>query len=361
MIVALLVAGALVGGARAAPSQEVELVECPYGVSVPPGRVAELLESLPAELAALELPAPWPAWDERSASGWGGELAWRRWVELLRAERAGASGSAERRAELARLARLQGRDGDAWEHLLAVASEPARVAALLPLFVPGVPEAALGAMRLPEGSLPDGVLLAPALPPCDDPSFGLRCLAGTRLEARDFALGAARCALKLSVERDGLEVALRHLSGGPARVRVRPPLPRGVDAGLLFADWERQEGHAPVEFTLSAEAPEHSLWLTFHPPSARWPKPRLETLAPEVAQREVVVLSPYGDEPHFARFAEALGELLGVPSALARAGSRPRGVLAPIALHLSDELDAERKWLDVLGLAEAFALRAPVR
>src|SRR6185503_4267588 len=122
-------------------------------ISLPRGRVSEMLERLgdatrpPKE---LHLGAPWPAWDDRSPAGWGGEPAWRRWVELLRAERAARTSTPSRRAELACLARLQGRDGDAWGHLLACETEPALVAALLPHFSPGVPRELLGAETLPD-------------------------------------------------------------------------------------------------------------------------------------------------------------------------------------------------------------------
>jgi hypothetical protein len=327
-------------------------------VSLPEGRVAEMLAGLAADVAPSAPGAPWPAWSERSARGWGGEGPWRRWVELVRAESTARAGSPGRRAELAVLARLQGRDGDAWAHLLACAAEPGRVAALLPLFSPGVPQEWLGR----EDALPDGALLSPALPPTDDARAGLRLLAGTKIERRDFALGAARCSLAVSVDRDGLEVSLRHLGGDRSRVRVLAPLPRGVDPGLVFADWEKLPGHAgPVEFVLDAEAPEHSLWLTFHPPEERWPSPRLETLAGLVPGREVVLATPRGDEPHLARFAEALSELLGARATLRAEGTpRPPG-LEPLVLRFDGSPASERKLVEILGMAEAFALGAPGR
>jgi len=328
-------------------------------VSLPPGRVAEMLERLgDAAPEAGTLGDPWPAWDDRTSAGWGGEPAWRRWVELVRLEAEARTSLPERRAQLACLARLQGRDGDAWAHLLACESEPGVVAALLPLFSPGVPRTLLDQ----RGALPDGVLLSPALPPGEERRTSLRWLAGRRIERREFDVGLARCALEVSVDPDGLEVSLRHLSGGAARVRVLAPLPRGIEPGLAFADWEKLPGDAgPVEFLLDAESNEHSLWQTFHPPEARWPSPPLETLGALTRGREILLESPRGDEPELRRFAEALSELLGIEARACAAESRSVAGLEPLVLRFAPGPVGERMLVDFLGLAEAFALSAPDR
>ena len=314
-----------------------------------------------AEAAPLPAGEPWPEWSDRSPQGFGGERAWRRWVELVRAER--ESSSPRRRAELAVLARLQGRDVDAWTHLAACAPEPGLIATLLPLFCPGVPQALLGKA----GPLPDGVVLRPALPPCDDARGSLRFLAGRRVACPEFALGSARVALEVSVDRDGLEVELQHLGGGAARVAILPPLPRGVDAGLVFADWEKRPGHVgPLEFALDGSSPdggasEHSLWLTFHPPQDRWPQPLPDELAPLVPGRALVLVAPPGEAPHLARFADALAEILEVPTRLASTDTPLPGELEPLVLRFDVQASAERKLVELIGMAEAFALRAAVR
>src|SRR5262245_9519678 len=335
-------------------------------VSLPPGRVAEMLDRIgdaatePGELGpgALALGEPWPAWDARTSTGWGGEPVWRRWVELVRAEANAAASAPPRRAQLALVARLQGRDGDAWAHLVACEPDPGLVAALLPLFTPGVPRALLGQ----RGALPDGVLLTPSLPPADDPRAGLRWLAGKRIERTEFEVGAARCSLTVSVEPDGIEVTVHHLSGGAARVRVQAPLPRGVEPGLAFADWEKlPPGSGPTEFRLDAESNEHSLWVTFHPPGARWPSPRLDSISALNPGREILLESPRGDEPELHRFAEALSELLGVEARATAPGSLPRAGLEPLVLRFDPGPSRERMLADLIGLAEAFALSAPDR
>lgn len=327
-------------------------------VTLPPGPVAEALERLAPTAPALPIGRPWPLWEDRTDTGWGGEAAWRRWVELVRAETPPRPSAPARRAELAVLARLQGRDGEAWVHFLACGAEPGLQQTLLPLFTPGVPQELLGHA----GPLPDGVLLAPALPPTRDVHAGLRWLAGTKIERNEFAVGTARCALSVAVDRDGLEVKLRHLGGGPAQVRVRAPLPRGIDPGLLFADWEKRPGEAgALSFTLDSEASEHSLWLTFHPPAERWPNPRLETLTALAPGREVWLVSSRGDEPHLARFAEALGELLDHPSQLRPEGARAMPGLEPLVLHFPEGPGGERRLVEFVGLVEAFLLGTPGR
>ncbi len=330
-------------------------------LSLPSGAVAELLERIgplprPSRPAGLD----WPAWtpQDGAAGGpdpaWDGELPWRSWIELARAEGAAERPDPLRRARLAVLARMQGRDGDAWRHLLACEDDPALVAALLPFFVPGVPRDHLGS----EAPLSSGVLLAPALPPAtEDPRGSLRSLVGRSLEQGAFAVESARLSLSVRVEQDGLEVEVVHLEGPEVRVRVIPPLPQRVDPGLVFADWERSSSGPPVDFTLSADSPEHTLWLTFHRPDSRWPAPLPSDLPPLAPARRIRVVSPRGDEPRLARFAEALAELFGVPAELASETEPPRpGLLEPLVLHLDPERAGERKLVSLIGLAESRAL-----
>lgn len=347
-----LVAALLVTGMARAQGEE-NVTPGPGTVSLPRGAAALALDGVEPGTVARTGLRPWPAWSDRSPAGWGGEATWRRWVELVRAERAAREPEPARRLELARVARLQGRDGDAWAHFAAAAGDPAGLAALLPLFVPGVPESELGR----SGPLPDGVRLAPALPPSDVPGAGLRQLAGARLEALDFGIGAARASLSLRVERDGLEVKLVHRAGGPARVRVVPPLPRGVEAGLLFADWEKQAGpHVEVEFVLTAEDPEHILWLSFHPPKDHLANPPLDFLRAPGPERTLLVVSPQGDELELAGFAGALEELLGVPARLVTAAYRPPAGLEPLVLNLDGSVAGRRRLAHWLGLAERHLL-----
>jgi hypothetical protein len=326
-------------------------------ITLPAGDVAELLELLEPPFDPVELDTSlWPDWSERSERGWGGELPWRRWVELVRKEGAAGQPDPRRRAELALLARLQGRDGDAWRHLVACREQPGLVARLLPLFVPGAPPASLSAQT----PLPDGVLLRPALPPAtEDSRTSLRTLVGRVLEHDDVCVAGARLSLRLRCEPDGLEMVLRHASGPAVRVRVAPPCPPGVDPGLVFADWERlPAGQHTAEFLLEPGSEEHTLWLTFHPREQRWPQPAPERLAWPAPERTLLLRSERGDEPHLRRFAEALAELFGTPGSLvAREAALPRLWLEPLVIELGPGGSAdERKLASMISLAEGLAL-----
>jgi len=349
---------ALVLALPAAAQDDANVTPGPGSVSLPRGAAARALDEVERGTTALAFTHAWPPWSDRSASGWGGEPTWRRWVELLRAERAAAEPDPARRAELARVARLQDRHGDAWSHFAAAAAEPGWLVTLLPLFVPGIPAELAGA----SAALPDGVLLRPSLPPSDVPGAGLRQLAGTRVEALSFRVGAAEARLALSVERDGLEIELVHLAGGPARVRVAAPVPRGIEPGLLFADWEKRPGPlAPVEFLLSAEEPEHTLWLTFHPPRDHLPSPPLELLRTPRAERGILLVSPGGDEPHLLACAHALAELFEIPCELRAAEYVPAPGLEPLVVRLGTDPDGERRLVHWLGYAERHFLGLPGR
>jgi hypothetical protein len=326
-------------------------------ITLPVGDVADVLEQLELPVAPVELAsALWPEWGERTELGWGAELPWRRWVELVRAEAGARQPDPRRRAELAVLARLQGRDADAWRHLVTCREEPGLVTRLLPFFIPGVPLSSLAS----QAPLPDGVLLTPALPPAtEDPRGSLRALVGRVLEHDDVSVAGARLALRVRCEPDGLEVVLRHRAGPAVHVRISPPCPPGVDPGLLFADWERQPaGQRTAEFLLEPGSDEHTLWLTFHPREARWPQPPPERLARPAPERVLLVRSERGDEPHLRRFAEALAELYGSPAALvARAAPLPELLLEPLVIDLGSGSPAdERKLAAMLSLAEGLAL-----
>lgn len=318
-------------------------------VSLPPGAIAALLETVDLEGPQAELDLRWPDWTDRGPGGWGGVAPWRRWVELVRAEAAASAPDAKRRAALATLARAQGRDADAWQHLLACAADPGVVAALFPLFLPGVPADVLAGGE----PWPEDVLLRPALPPTDDPRGGLRVLRGLSLEHAGFGVGGARVALALRVDGDGCGVTLRHLSGPMVRVRARPPLPRGVDPGLLFVDWERTDPGAELpSLTLTAEEPEHSVWITFHRPKERWPAP----LEPRPGlDRELVLVVPEEDGA-LRRSAEALGELLEMPVRVVRERPAQGEGPEPLVLSFDEPAGRERKWIAMLGQAEDFVL-----
>jgi hypothetical protein len=324
-------------------------------VLLPAGAVAELLERVDLASPRAGLDLRWPRWSGADAASegvrWSDAAPWERWVELVRAEAAATTPDPARRAALAALAREQGRDHDAWRHLRACASDPSTVAALFPLFLPGIP-AELAGRPAP---WPAGILLRPALPPLEGTRSSLRGLAGLALEHADVRVGGARFSLRVDVDHDGLGVTLNHRSGEAVDVRVEPPVLPGVEIDTYFADWEKL---APTEqaarFQLSADAPEHSLWASFQPPEARWPAPPIDTIAPLQHERVLVLVRDH-EEARLERCAAALGLLLGVTARVERSTPADAGWLEPWLVEL-DGPRAEAKLVTVIGLAEGLVL-----
>jgi hypothetical protein len=313
---------------------------------------------------------PWPEWTRGAASAWNREEPWRRWVELVRDEAGARAPDPARRAQLALLARSQGRDTDAWRHLRACGEDEV-VLDLLPAFVPGVPRELLG-----EAALPDGVRLRPALPPStDDAGETLTTLAGRSTLASEVRVGEATLSFELAVQGDGVQVDLVHRSGPLVRVSVLLPAPRGVEIALTYADWEKlPDPKAWIEVELSAEEPEHTLWGRFLPREDRWPMP-LPAETAGTAMRAPLAIAPGapgadGSGPdgdgRLPRFAEALAELFDRPclwpySPRARPSVQDGGPLEPIVIHLGSGPDPERKLIAMLSLAELHALEGPGR
>jgi hypothetical protein len=334
-------------------------------IRLPPSPVGAAWEAVgPETLPRAGLAADWPAWSERGPAAWGASEPWRRWVALLCAEASAARADPARRAALAVLARRQGRYQDAWTHASACAESPEVLAALVPRLALGLDASAplgAGATIL---ALPDGVRLAPALPP-EDPALGagIRALIGQRLEVAALAVGSAQIALTLEVEPDGLSIDLRHLSGGSARVQLELPLPAQVAFEAVYADWERsEESERVLTFTLDAEEPEHSAWARFAPLAHGWPTarpPATEAGAPHLtALASWVVLQEAGPAlPHLVELSRTLEALFGCPCAFA-CGSQPplESAREPLVLRFRGDTSDEPKLSSILSLAEAWAL-----
>jgi len=333
---------------------------------LPEGAVADALAdvSRSTQPADLELDR-WPAWSSSAPeAGWNTEPPWRRWVELVRAEAATEEPDPGRRAQLAALARLQGRDGDAWRHLVACAGDPSTLRALVPLFLPGVEPRELGTRPLP-----DNVLLSPALPPAvAEPRGRLRGLVGRQATVRGVRVGDALLSLAVVIEADGVQVDVTHLEGPPVRVRVRPPVPPGVEIGLLYADWERcDEPHAPVtlELSQSEEGQKRAVWGRFQPREERWPAPEPAADLPRL-RAPIVIVGPDEAAPRLARFCESLEELFGLPCSLRSSATADTPTFfEPTRMHLgtqeSPERDSERKLRAMISLAERWALAGAAR
>jgi hypothetical protein len=348
--------------ARRASQVPDERVATPSGLELPADPLTELVRRIEADARLPHAAAPagaswsalWPAWERGADSAWNREPPWRLWVELVRAEAAAAKPDAARRASLALLARLQGRDTDAWRHLRACGAD-ALVLEILPAFVPGAPLAVLGAP-----TLPDGVLLSPALPPStDDPAETLTTLAGRSFLVPAVRVGEAKLSLELALQGDGVQVDLVHCAGPAVSVSVLLPCPRGVEIALTYADWEKlADPRAPIRVQLSAEAPEHTLWGRFLPRVDRWPMPLAVDATPEGPRAPLALAT--GEDPaadgRLPRFAEALAELFDRPCLWPYDPAQAQGPLEPIVIHLGTGKDPERRFAAMISLVETHAL-----
>jgi hypothetical protein len=334
-------------------------------LTLPPSAAADALAAIADDVAALPLPPQ--AWPEWPGAGWEEAAPWQRWSELVLEEAEADRPDAGRRADLALCAAMQGRHVDAWDHFAAAArAEPGIALALLPRLVPGVPTTVGSDGGAATDGLPDGVLLRPALPPLDRESpYGRPRVRGMTLAG--VRIGAATCDMTVQVEADGVEVSFVHRAGGPARVRVEMPIPHDRVVRSLYVDWSRSEVITTVvelELVPSVDGTESeaAAWARFVPRRLSWPAPG-ELLAPAQVRRAGLALVRADGDPMAARIdrvADALGVVLGVPSAGFAVAPVPPGATAPlpVAFRLDAEDDVrEAKLAFLVSAAERFRLR----
>lgn len=305
-------------------------------------------------------------WRERLAPGvWDDERTWTDWAAAVKRAR----GDAGAHFELAAAALAHGRDEDAWEHFaLAPRGEAQRGErlALLTAFLPGVPSAQLGASwRDGELQLPEGVTLAPRLPPLDrsvrERLLGLGRLERREMRANGLRIGAARLDIRVAVEQDGVQIDLENLSGGPAKLRLALPQPLDFELRGVYVDWEKLEAPVlPLELELAADGPPLSVYARFAPLMVSWPSTWPAVLEPRVHQHGFVLVGAPADPllPRLRGFAAALEPLVGVRGQwealdLGAPGAHPLAT----RLDFSRGADRESKWRALVGAAEAWALR----
>ena len=287
----------------------------------------------------------------RAPEPWQTPAAWEAWAHWISAERRGA----EESAGLALLAARGDRSEDAWNHYAALVADPAVAAAVMPRLLPGIPaEITSGA------PLPDGCLLRPTPPP--------GALAAARGRSRpvtastELEVGDAKLRLKISIEPSGVEVALYHLSGGPATLRVQLPELLEREVRVSYIDWMRQdERNAPLNATLTPEmegpvqlfgrflARRESLPAS---PSDKLPIQLITAglwIEPE-GPGEISLLQ--------STAAAALSKALSVPGGARRASKNSIQLpSAGLVIHLSDGPEGARTLSRIVSAAEAW-LRA---
>src|SRR6186713_777615 len=175
-------------------------------IELPAGPAAELAARLDPGVTPAELPVV-------AEQAWARGETWKRWSELLKLEAGAAGPDPARRAELALLALEQGRYEDAWDRFAQCAPAPPVAAALLARLLPGAPA----------GPLADGAVLRPALPPPGAASTPPRGIDRRAMRIEGLAVGAAVIGLRISVEVEGVQIDVEHLSGGPAKLSIAIP------------------------------------------------------------------------------------------------------------------------------------------
>jgi hypothetical protein len=298
--------------------------------------------------------ASWPA--DLDDAAWSSAAPWLVWAELLTADSGAADVRGARgRASLALLAASQGRSADAWRHLAACADEPRVARAVLPHLFPGVP-----AGSDPHEPLPDGVLLRPVLPPPPRELLPGE-IVPAEMTARGLRVGDATLDVHLELARDGVQVDVENVSGGPAELALLLPEPEHYRIRVDYLDWEQRETPGlPHRIALDADREEAvSSWGRFAPRLSRTPGAG-ETLDLEgVRRRGLVIETSPARRALAAGLAAALSRIFEVDARVRAPVLRSApgtGFAEPIVLRLADGpegLESLRTWI---ALAERTAL-----
>lgn len=311
---------------------------------------AALERLVPGTTAGPLEPAPWP--DEWTEEAWSDGDGWDAWADAL--DRADDTA----RAQLARLAHLQGRWDDAWRHLAAIGD--ARTArAALPAILPGAPrESSEPGAAVADGlaqPLPDGVLLRPSLPPP-----GNELVNGGRVrravELAGVRVGDAILHLRVALEGDGVQIDFTHAGGGECRLQVIIPEPEGFEIRVEYVDWDRRSTVGePHELVLRPGDEPHKLWGRFLRFPRPWPGRLPEHLPAQIQAAGLVVVDApdAGATALLAGFAGALERTLGVPvHVTADRGSLPMPGFAPLRLYLGMRDERMDKLAAIASLVE---------
>lgn len=354
----------LLGGALAAVVGPSSPQDPSFALELGAGPAERALASLAAETPASslrELAGPERGFLVASSPLAAEQIArtWEAWGEWL-GRAAADPEDAPARAGLCLLALRAGRWEDAWRQVERLGAAPSMLAALLPHLAPGVPlEHAAGPGGAPP-ALPDGVLLRPALPP-ELPPGGFASTGPRRLLARAFRVGAALLELELALEPSGVQVDVRHLAGGPARLFVELPEPWDAAIRIQYVDWFRQDDpRAPLAVELGPGSEPVTLYGRFLARELPLPAAPRGELPRTIREGGLwIELDPARCEPGPPRAAAlALGRALGVPAGLRAPGDPPPpGPFAGVVLHYASALEGARLLERVASTAEAFLLR----
>jgi hypothetical protein len=331
---------------------------------LPPGDAAAAVAALQPSTSAHPTPK------DLGASGtvptlprgaWSEPATWSAWSTQLLAEagaaRANKAPDAERRARLALLALEQGRSDDAWAHFAATRTDPTWSAAVLPRFLPGVPSGSPGGKGGLPGPLPDGAVLAPSLPPPSADRAAGR-IDRRAMSVRAITVGAAVVSLRVSVETEGVQIDVRHVSGGAAKLSVLIPESPDWQFGNEYVDWYRQETmRVPHAIEVKPGEEEHTIYGRFETQQPRRFTAGLPASMPAQIASGGLWLSVRADDaekPSIEAAAQAISAVLSIRCRVRAPGAAPGWTGTSVDLEKPEERAAKLVWL--ASAVERFAL-----
>lgn len=289
------------------------------GITLPDGPVAKILAQVdPGQLPA-GLPAGAAAWFEPDC--WLRTETWRTWASLVMAEAEEPGRDPARRAQLALLARAQGRGQDAWQHLIALDGQPAWIAAVAPRLFPGIPmDVPLGPGGRPK-SIPAGTILRPLLPPRspEAPTW--------RIEWRNASygllpVGESEVDLLMMLEGTGVQAEFTHRRGPAVQLGMLLPEPEAHEIRVEYINWSRQDAlRVPMVVTISAEDEEpQALYGRIRALPAQFPTPVAGHVPRQLTEGGLWLDLPEGDADRewLEPLTGVLSDLVGAPVRIGR-------------------------------------------
>lgn len=354
---------ALLCAAQRAPEPPAKTLS---GFEFPAGRAATSVAAIHDATKPVATPADLGKPDQVPAVPEGSwtSATWEKWGAALGAE-AAAPGNAERRARLALLALEQRRFEDAWAHLAATSADARWTAAILPRFLPGVPPRSASGIGGRVSALPDGVALSPSLPPPSRETTTGR-VDRRSMSISELAIGDAVISMHVTVEAEGVQIDVKHVSGGIAKLSIRIPRPRELAFGNEYVDWYRQdEMHVAHAILVQPGEEEHTLYGRFEPRPVVFAT-TLPPRVPEQLGRGRLWLRIGKSDPERPLIDAVASSLSGLKLGFECAVSEP-GTAFPswtgIQVDLANPSEREEKLVWLASSVERFALesRAPAR
>jgi hypothetical protein len=176
------------------------------------------------------------------------------------------------------------------------------------------------------------------------------------MSLREIAVGAAVVSMRVSVESEGVQVEVRHVSGGAVHLSIVIPEPRELTFGNEYVDWYRQDDlHVPHAIEVKPGEDEHTLYGRFEAPKQRWSsKVPAEMPAPIALGGLWLVADDDAGRPLLAAVAQSLSRVLGVECRLRAPSEPPHWTGISVDLSLEAERAAKLVWL--VSSVERFTL-----